>query len=443
MMRRPVGPARNLVLAAGLAALLGGCLADGLRDINPFAKPEQILPGERRAVLALAVEQAEGTPSIAGAANVADWPQPGGNAANDPGHVSLAASTGAAAWSARAVEGAGRRDARGAAPPIVHGGRVFVYGSGGTVTALTTGGARAWSASLAPQGERARTPGGGLAAAGDAVFAATGFGDLVALNAATGQRLWSYKLGAGARSAPTAAGGKVYVVSATGVLHAVNIADGSQAWTLPGIPETAGVISSASPAVSGNTVVVPYTSGEVIAVDAQTGEMKWADAVVRASRMMAVSTLTDIAASPIIHDGIVYATGVAGRTIAVRLSDGERLWEENIGSASTPAVSGNVLFMIDLQDNLLALDRRTGRLFWRTTLPTVREKRFFSVWAGPTLAGGLLWAVANNGQLIGADPATGQITVQRNLSKPALIKPVAASGRLYVQLQDGTVTALQ
>jgi outer membrane protein assembly factor BamB len=442
MMRGFVGPARNLSMAAALAVLLGGCL-DSLSSLNPFARPEQILPGERQAVLALATEQAEGSPAVAAAANVADWPQPGGNAANDPGHVSLAASSGAPAWQVRAIESAGKKDARGAAPPIVHGGRVYVYGASGTVTALTTSGARAWSVSLAPEGERARSPGGGLAASGEAVFAATGFGDLVALNAATGQRLWSYKLGAGARSAPTAAAGKVFVLSATGVLHAVNTADGSQAWTLPGIPETAGVISSASPAVAGGTVVVPYTSGEIIAVDAQTGEMKWADAVVRSSRVLAVSTLTDVAASPVIHDGIVYATGVAGRTIAVRLSDGERLWEENIGSASTPVISGNALFVIDLQDNLLALDRRTGKLFWRTQLPTVRQKRFFSVWTGPTLAGGRLWAVANNGHLIGADPATGQITVQRTLSKPALIKPVAASGRLYVQLQDGTVSALQ
>ncbi|HEX2256422.1 MAG TPA: PQQ-binding-like beta-propeller repeat protein, partial [Afifellaceae bacterium] len=443
MMGGHVGLARNLATAATLTVLLGGCLADGLSSLNPFSRPEEILPGERQAVMAMAAEQAEGSPAIAAAAGTADWPQPGGNAANDPGHVSLAASSGAPAWSVRAVESSGKKDARGAAPPIIHGGRLYAYGAGGTVTALTTSGARAWSVSVAPEGERTRSSGGGLAAAGEAVFAATGFGDLVALNAATGQRLWSYKLGAGARSAPTAAAGKVFVVSATGVLHAVNVADGSQAWTLPGIPETAGVLSSASPAVAGGTVVVPYTSGEIIAVDAETGEMKWADAVVRSSRVLAVSTLTDVAASPVVHDGVVYATGVAGRTIAVRLSDGERLWEENIGSASTPVVSGNALFMIDLQDNLLALDRSTGKVFWRTPLPSVRKKRFFSVWTGPTLAGGRLWAVANNGQLIGADPASGQIAVQRTLPKPALIKPVAASGRLYVQLQDGTVSALQ
>jgi outer membrane protein assembly factor BamB len=436
VIRQPVG---KLAMAGLAALLLGGCLS----SLNPFSRPEELMPGERRAVLALAGdERADGAPAISGPAS-SDWSQPGGNAANDPGHVALAAASGAPAWSAPAVESAGKKDGRASAPPVIHGGRLYAYGAGGTVTALSTSGSRLWSVSLAPADERSRPPGGGVAAAGEAVFAATGFGELVALEAASGRRLWSYRLGAGARSAPTAAGGKVFVVGADGVLHAVNIADGSQAWTLPGIPETAGVLSSASPAVAGGTVVVPYTSGEILAVDAESGEMKWADAVVRASRTLAVSTLTDVAASPVIHDGVVYATGVAGRTIAVRLADGERLWEENIGSASTPAVSGNALFMIDLQDQLMALDRRTGKAFWRTALPSVREKRFFSVWTGPTLAGGVLWATSNDGRLVGADPASGEIRVQRALPNPALMKPVAASGRLYVLLQNGTVTALQ
>ena len=43
-------------------------------------------------------------------------------------------------------------------------------------------------------------------------------------------------------------------------------ADGTEAWQYPGIPESAGVLSAASPAASGDTVVVPYSSGEVIGV---------------------------------------------------------------------------------------------------------------------------------------------------------------------------------
>jgi len=430
-------PLRAIALLAASTALLGGCIGDTLSSYNPFNKKEVRLAGERRAVLENDLgEQAVGLPAIGGAQGI-DWPQPGGNAANAPSHASFSGGA-APAWRAKV---GGGRGARSSALPIVENGRVFAYDVGGTVSAFTAAGARLWSTSVAT--ERGRPTGGGVASSGDRVYAATGFGEVVALEAGSGKKLWTYKLGEPARSAPTAAGGKVYVVTSRNVLHAIKAADGAEAWTYSGIPEREGLVSTASPAVVGSIVVVPYSSGEVIAFNAETGEPKWTDAVVRSSRTMAVSGFRDIAASPIVYDGTVYATGVSGRTIAVGLSSGERLWEADFGSTSTPAISGNALFAIDLSDRMVAIDRKTGKVFWSTQLPTVRKKRFYSVWSGPTLAGNALWAVSNDGRLVAVDPVTGALKAEKKLGGPADLKPVAANGKLYLLARDGSLTALQ
>ena len=434
-------PVSAVLMLAAFTILLGGCSA--ISGLNPFNRKEDILPGERRAALPQAEATVGGTPAIGGALAMADWSQPGGNAANAPGNVSIGGTTGDSSWRTRAVEKASKRNVRPSVPPIVHGGRIYVYDTSGVVNALAPGGGKAWSVALAPEGEKGSAAGGGIAASGNALFVATGFGEVVALDAATGNRIWSFEMGAPAQSAPTAAGGKVFVVSATNVLHAVNQADGTEAWQYPGIPETAGVLSAASPAVSGNSVVVPYSSGEIIAFDTESGSAKWADAVVRSTRTLAVSGLTDVAASPVIYEGVVYATGVSGRTIAVSLENGERLWEENLGSSSTPAISGNAIFIIDLQDNIAALDRATGKAFWRTALPVLRKKKFYSVWTGPTLAGNVLWAVSNDRRMIGVDPATGNIIVDRELPSAAYIKPIAAGGQLLVLASDGSLAAFR
>lgn len=429
---------------------LAGCgVVDRIGDLNPFNRGEDIMPGDRRSVLADAGDALVGaslsgdSATISAAVALADWSQPGGNPANAPGNVSLSSGDGALLWRAQATAKVGRKGVRTSAPPLTIGGRFYVYDAGGTVTALAGAGGRQWSVSLKPKDENSLVTGGGIAAIGNVIVAATGYGELVALDAATGARAWTYDLREPARGAPTAAGGKVYVVTVTNVLHAVNIADGSEAWTYAGIPAIAGILSAASPAVSGNIVVVPYSSGEVIAFDVATGKPKWSETVIRAVRTSAVSGLTDVSASPVIADGVAFATGVSGRTIAVKLSNGERLWEANVGSAYTPAVSGNAVFLIDLDDNMIALDRSTGKAFWSTKLPVVRKKRFFSVWAGPTLAGNTLWAVSNDGRLISVEPATGQILFDRKLAGPAYIKPTAAGGRLYVLAGDGSLSALR
>jgi hypothetical protein len=201
----------SAILTAGaLAVFLGGCGA--ISGLNPFNRQEKLLPGERQSVLPRAGDEiAGGTPSIGGASGLADWSQSGGNAANAPGNVSLSGTSGEAAWRARVIESSGKRGVRPSVPPLVYGGRIFAYDATGTVTSVAPGGARAWSVSLAPGEEKSKAQGGGIAAAGSAIYVATGFGELVALDAATGNRLWASPLGAPAHSAPSAAGGKVFV----------------------------------------------------------------------------------------------------------------------------------------------------------------------------------------------------------------------------------------
>ncbi len=437
----------QLIVLTAASILLTGCIGqtfDAIGSVNPFRSEDDVLAGERRSVNPTPIdEMSDGQPVIAAAAPLNQWSQPGGNARNSPGHVSLSGGSGAQVWRARAVVDSGRRAVRSAAPPLIIDGRVFVYGARGTVTALSTGGGKQWSVSLKPEDENSASGGGGIAAGGNEIIAATGYGEVVSLNAGSGSRLWTYDLKAPARSAPTVAGGRIYVVSVTNVLHAINLEDGSEAWVAPGAGESASVLSAASPAVSGNTVVAPFSSGEIAAFDVKDGQLKWVDAVVRSSRTLAVSGLTNVAASPVIVDGVVYATGVAGRTIAVSVSKGERLWEQNIGGAYTPVVSGNAVFLIDLQDNIIALDRKTGKTFWRSALPVVRKKRFFSVWAGPALAGGALWMVSNDGKIASVDPATGNLLSSRELGAKAYSKPTAAAGQLYVLAGDGSLIALR
>lgn len=437
------------VLGTVLASLAGcagiDVLADSVKSINPFAEEEQLLPGARREALPstdpLFVSGSK-TASIAPASPLSNWNNPAGNDANNPGNVSLASGGGSRVWSAQVAERPGRRNVRGSSGPVVEEGRVYVYDPDGNVTATSlSGGARLWRVSLKPEGERQAAPGGGIASGGGFVYAATGFREVVGLIGRSGQEVWRYPLEEPARGAPSYSGGRVFVVTASNEVIALSAADGSLLWTYTGIPEAAGVLASSSPAISGSTVVVPYSSGEIIAFDVESGDPKWSDAVVRSARNLAVSGLTDVSGSPVIADGTVYATGVSGRTIAVSLKNGERLWERSVGSSFTPVVSGNAVFIQDLQDRLVALDRTTGEALWITDLPVVRKKRSRTAWAGPVLAGGALWTASSEGQIASVDAQTGKLLGTRDVNKDIYLRPIAASGRLLLLAGDGTMMA--
>lgn len=430
-------------VVAGLALVLAGC-SDGGPSIPGFDalterfRPEEPrIPGTRREILpqtttalAPSVEPVVLPPAVPGA----EWANPGGTADSAPGHRS--GSGASVAFSVQLGEGSNRR-LRLSAPPIVHAGYVIGMDSTGQVTAISlASGGRGWSLATRPEGERGpAASGGGVAASDGLVFVASPYGTLTAVSIASGQQVWQTRMSAPGRGAPTVAGGRVYVVSANNVVHAYEAGTGTEAWQYAGIPGEAGILSNASPSVSGDRVVVPYTSGEIIGFAATEGQPVWSDQLSGTSNFSAVSGIRDVAARPIIADGVVYAVGVAGRMIAVRADNGERLWGINIAASSTPAIGGNSLFVVTLDRKIVAIDREDGSVRWAADLPSDAN------WVGPLLAGNALWIGGSDGSLLRVDPNTGSTISTSTLTRGVLIPPIAAGGRVLVLDDSGKLTA--
>lgn len=442
--RRALAPLTAVLL---LGVSLAGCgsVSEFTSGMNPWGK-EKILPGERKALFETADPALAATArpaSIGNATGGQSWTTVGGNAENNPGNVAVSVS-GSRAWRASIGSSGGgfTSDAlRSYARPVSDGSRVFVYKPSGEVVALGTNGGRVWSKSLRPEGEKGLAPGGGVAVSDGRLYVATAYRKMAALDAASGQVIWEVDLPTPARGAPAVGQGKVYVVSQSNEVYALSLQDGSQVWSYTGIEETAGVLSAAAPAVSGKAVVVPFSSGEVMAIDSESGEAVWIDGVNRGIRTFALSGLSDVSASPVIADGIVYATGVSGRTIAASLKTGTREWAQDLGSVHTPVVSGNALFMVDLDDRLVALDRKTGETLWLTALPKPEKKKQRRNWAGPLLANGALVVMSSDGRIAQVDAASGKIMATNDVGTDVYVSPIAAGGRMIVLDGDDAVAA--
>lgn len=424
------------ILTATLLLVGCGSVSEFGSNLNPFNK-DKVLPGERSPVFdgADPAAQALGQAAKVGSASGGQtWITAGGSLANDPGNVAVSAS-GNRAWQAN-VGSSGRgitsSALRVSARPVSDGSRIYVYKPNGEVVALSTGGGRQWTQNLRPEGERDIGPGGGLAVADSVVYAATGYRQVAALQSGSGQIIWTAEMDTPARGAPVAGAGHVIVVSQSNEVYAFSQQDGTVAWTYAGIEETAGLLSAANPAISGKLAIVPFSSGEVMAIDIKTGEPVWIDGVSRGFRTLALSGLSDVSASPVVSGKTVYATGVAGRTVAVDVRSGQRRWEQNLGSVHTPVVSGNALFMVDLDDRMVALDIKSGETLWATQLPKPEKKKKRRNWAGPTLANGTLVAFSSDGQIALVDSASGQIMTTNRTNADVFVTPIVAGGRIVV-----------
>ena len=414
-----------------------------------FDSKKQPLSGERISVLSLD-RQLEPDPDLAKIAITLpapvvnpDWPEPGGYPNHAMQHLSLPDRL-TRVWSTSTGEGASRYS-RVLSHPVVEKGRVYAMDGAVQVGAYDAGtGDRLWQVDLRPEGERGTSFGGGIAFWNDRLYAATGYAQVLALDPADGKIIWRSNVGAPVRSGPTVSDGRVFVVTVGNELTVLAADDGRQLWVHNGIPETASLLGSASPAVEGEVVVVAYSSGELYALTVETGRPLWSDNLASTSNLDAVSTLADIRGWPVIDRGRVYAASHSGRMAAIDLRSGERAWEQELGSTHSLWVAGDYVYILSNDNELLCLTRNDGKVRWVRLLPSYeneKKKKDPMTWAGPVLGGDRLIVLSSDGGAISISPYTGEPLGRDEMSAGGYFAPVIADNSLSVLTDDAELSA--
>jgi outer membrane protein assembly factor BamB len=265
---------------------------------------------------------------------------------------------------------------------------------------------------------------------------------LIAVDAESGDLLWTAQVGLIAQSPPAVGNGLVYIATAgknigggnDGYLIALDAASGVERWRL----QTGGSVGS-SPAVDGDSVYV-FSSNKVLrALDAQSGQERWAvDVGPDWITPEMLETWYPPTASPAVANGIVYAPDFLGSMIALDAEDGHELWRfKSEGEEThTPAVADGVVFFTATRPSagwVYAVDATSGEEQWR-----VEDAHLSSI--AVTVAEGLVYYAGGTSSPItyALDAATG-VTVWRYQSGGFVADLVYAQGRIYASSSDGKV----
>jgi outer membrane protein assembly factor BamB len=437
---------RRATLLSGLA--LAGCssLSGTLDDLFESDKP--VAPGKREAVLAatrgLQVDPADhGAVMLPPPVRNADWLQSGGTPTHAVGNLEVGGF--AKIWT-HAIGAAGGYRSKITASPIVAGQSVFTMDSDGVVAAFDIGtGSRHWRTETQGDEDRSTNVGGGIAAADGVIYAATGRGEALALDAAKGVIKWRTGLDAPARSAPTVVEGKLFVATLDERMLALNTADGKRIWAYQATQSATVVLGEPAPAYADGLLVCGFGSGDLVALRADGGALAWSDSLASARGRNSLADLSAIRALPVIVGNVVYTVGVAGVLVATDLRSGRRLWEREVAGQYTPWVVGDWLFVLTMEQQLAAIRRVDGRVRWISNLPRYdneKKQRDPIFWAGPLVAGKYIFLAGSTQKLLAINPGNGEILGQQDLPGPASIGPIAAQGKLFILTDDATLSAL-
>ncbi len=442
-----VSPMINIKKIVNIALSL--MILTGLSACDAWREKEDILSGKRISVMLLENDLepdkrlADISVSLPKPYNNDGWLQNGGYSDHAMHHLGLSEKT-TKTWEANIGDG-GNSEQRLLNSPVIANGFVYVMDASYQLSSFKADdGKLIWQKQLDIPEEDEEAFGGGIAYLGGMIFISTGFAEIVALNATNGEEIWRKKVSAPVRASPTASVDNIYVITIDNQIFALNSKTGDNIWVHAGFSENAGLLGGNSVAAIDDILAVPFSSGELFVLRADTGRVIWSDNLTSLRRSNAISALADIRGAPVIDRGVIYAISHSGKMAAIDIKTGGRIWDKRLSSKQTPWVAGEFIFVLTSDNYLLAMTRRGGMVKWLTPLPSwqdMEDKEDAITWVGPVLAGDRLILANNLGEILTISPYTGLPLGKIDVGSPIMVSPVVANKTLYIQTESGKLIA--
>jgi outer membrane protein assembly factor BamB len=238
--------------------------------------------------------------------------------------------------------------------------RVYAAGHRGDVVAIDlASGHRLWRT-------RTRAPlSGGTANGLGLVTVGTSDGRLFALDSASGAVRWSVRV-SGEVLAPAVISARLIALrTVDGRLHALSLSDGHELWSYEQQVPKLSLRGTSRPVIAGDLLLCGFDNGKVAAVNISDGSMQWEATVAPPHGRTELERLDDIDSPVSVSGQDVFTVGFQGRVAMLALDTGQVWWSHDASSYRGLTLDGDVLYLVSADGEVVALRGRTGAEIWR------------------------------------------------------------------------------
>jgi outer membrane protein assembly factor BamB len=238
-----------------------------------------------------------------------------------------------------------------------------------------------------------------------------------ALDALTGEVLWSFPVVCGLSGGASGDGTRIWFGGQDGFVYCLDRETGAKVWST-GL----GFHVFSDAALFADTLVLAGTSmGGVAALDAETGLLVWEGSM---DGLVLGPAVLDTTAVFVTESGGMTAFAPTGRVV----------WSRDFTSQpSAPTISGSTVFAGFSSGKVLALDLHSGATLWETQLPGVEGR---TVVSRPVSAGSAVLAGTCDGRLVCLDAATGSLSWEAEFENWMQVPPAVCDTLVYASCDD-------
>lgn len=232
----------------------------------------------------------------------------------------------------------------------------------------------------------------GVAVSGNTLLAGTEDGFLLAVDRASGKKLWEQKLTSVTLEAPAVGAQVVTVRTNDDRLTGFQISDGKQLWTQSHfMPELIVRNTGSLSAIGSEAILAGLAGGKMQVVAQATGNLLWEGVVSTPKGATELERVTDVVSRPQYLGGQVCAVAFQGRVACFDARTGNLMWAREVSSSRPVAMDERYVYVSDENDSVQAFDRATGRSIWK------QDALKYRVLSAPALLGRFVLVVDAEG----------------------------------------------
>lgn len=250
--------------------------------------------------------------------------------------------------------------------PAVAGNAIYVASADGNLLRLdSSDGKEVW---------RAKTPaplGAGVGTDGFVVAVAGQRGEVYAYSA-EGKLAWQTRVPSDVLTPPLVGHGLVIVRSTDQSVTAFDAEKGRRKWDFKRQTPPLALRAASDMVFSGDSVIVGFPGGRLVAVALANGASRWDSAVSEPKGATEIERLADVFGSIGLIDNQVCAASYQGRIACFDATSGEQQWARDMPAGAGVAIGGDELIGVDATSTVQAFTRSTGVARWASKLLAYR-----------------------------------------------------------------------
>ncbi|MEP7044665.1 MAG: PQQ-binding-like beta-propeller repeat protein [Dokdonella sp.] len=262
---------------------------------------------------------------------------------------------------------------------------------------------------------------------------------------------WKFPTGSRVASSPVWSDGILYFGSDDGNVYAVDATSGHQRWK----HATGGPVAATAAVVAGTVYIGSY-DGKFYALNARTGATKWKFATAGERRFEAkglhgmqpaTQTIADpedvFLSSPVVAQGVVYFGSGDGNLYALDAASGELRWKFQTGDVvhASPALANGVLYFGSWDSYLYAVDAISGKEKWRYHAgedPLIHNQVGFQ--SSPAVVDGVVYTGCRDSNLYAIDAASGKEKWRFSTGLSWVVSsPAVTQGKVFFATSDSSL----